>query len=903
MTYRSFTVIAILSLLALGVSVAHAGDAPPPGKWSFSHDKLISGENTPFYLRYMNGEKPLPPGAYYRFLIEPVSVQTLLFCPPSVGLELVAWHGELPNVKLSPSPVDGVGFRQVRLAFPDGLEAGASFALAIGNRNDEGKIVALVNPVPVENLTFEMYSGQEGELFEKPASDPAEAPQTLDPWALGGDSKKKERSWLQEGWTANLPKLDIKAAAATTIRLFAPTLIQTGEEFELRISVVDPFDSRAFPNYIGEITLTSEPNVMGLPEKVAFYQADNSVKAIGKISIKSPGVYRISARLGDGKVVVESNPIVVRKKVDTPIYWGTMHNHGAYSEGWGDSLDVTYEFARDVSGYDYFAMADHRGSVPTAGENQGRLLSWRLGHQVDSLESWKENIAKANEYHDPGRFVTLIGYEYSSGDISHHNIYVTEVKDNDDIFPAAYRNSAFEVYDKVQAADALFFPHSHADIMPFTRLEFRTTASGHPLTPVYEVYSDWGATFEPYGVWSMDSLYGGLRTPLGHSFLWALENGYKLGVISDTDTHTGLPGRRMTSGLAPWHRHPHGITAARMDKFDRDGLMEAYRTRRTYGTTGERIFLEVLANDVPMGQEFTTDDPFSIRVSVAGTAPIQRVTLYQGLTVVDERKLNGEREGTFVFEGLIPEEREKGYAVVAYQDDENRAWSSPIWVRRTSVPDLAWRRNSSGGLELVNYGAGIAENVVIVHSDSESPFTAEGIRGYEPGWDERAGYLWTVVKDNNRVAVYYRWRGQPITGSVQLKGAKDYTIDFAREWLLSDAEFNDDHKGHCTFKTGKPFTKVNAIGMDFLIDLDEAMPSSITLEFDESVTTYIGENKQEGRVITIPLDGRTSAGPLRIAATVTLEPGQHWSAPTTSGVWAADPGNDIIETDESNNQY
>ena len=64
-----------------------------------------------------------------------------------------------------------------------------------------------------------------------------------------------------------------------------------------------------------------------------------------------------------------------------------------------------------------------------------------------------------------------------------HRVYVTGVDDNEAIVPEVYRNGAFELREKMQKANALFIPHAHADIMPFTRLDLRTNTAGEPVSP------------------------------------------------------------------------------------------------------------------------------------------------------------------------------------------------------------------------------------------------------------------------------------------------------------------------------------------------------------------------------------------------------------------------------------
>lgn len=71
----------------------------------------------------------------------------------------------------------------------------------------------------------------------------------------------------------------------------------------------------------------------------------------------------------------------------------------------------------------------------------------------------------------------------------------------------------------------------------------------------------------------------------------------------------------------------------------REGLYEALKARRCYGTTGERIVLETYADDHMMGEEYTTNSPPEIVVKVAGTKNLESVELYRGLNKIYEYPL------------------------------------------------------------------------------------------------------------------------------------------------------------------------------------------------------------------------------------------------------------------------
>jgi len=874
-------------------------DGIAPGTWSVFPNVLVSGETTNLELRYIQGSKPLPAGAYHRILIEPLSVKTLFHCPPSTDLEVVPYIGALPDVKLQPKPVHGVGFRDVKIIFPDGLKAGTSFAVVIGNKDSDGQVRALVNPVPVHNLTFEIYSGLSNKKTEFVKGEGYE-----DPW---NKPQYKEYDWQLMGWAYALPRIDIMANKASALRLFAPSLVEPDKKFDLRIAVTDDFDSRAFPVYQDKVIIEPAKAVNGLINEVVFTLADSCTKLVKGLSISKPGIYRIKARLAEQQRIFESNPIVVRATVDASIYWGNIHNHGWYSECWGDNLDTFYGFARDISGMDFVGLSDHRGSLPRKGEGVSRLLRWRLGRQVDSLEAWMDTIEKANKYNEPPKFVTLFGYEWSSMDTGHNNVYFAEasVESMERLFTSKYTDYGFTMRELLRKSDSLFIPHKHADVFPYATLVEMDNAAGKPLTPVIEVYSDWGDIFYPFGKWDPDSRFGGTRNKWAHSYLWALENGYHLAAIGDSDSHTGLPGRRNPGGIAPHHDHPQGLTAVMTNDYTREGITNAYQNRQVYATTGERIFLDVRSDSARMGDTLYTDERFSIEVEVAGTDLIESISLYDGLKLVAKKLPDNERDVVMSFDGLLPTSIVRPYVVAVVQKDENRAYATPIWVRRASVPDLTWQEDADGTIYLINKGTAPAEDVSIWYSETEHPFTAAAIPGRECGWEDTAGFVWTDPKDNQKTVFHYRWHGEPIKGRVTMNGLKSYAFEFNRDFLFLGGKLDDHGDGTADFATGKMYTATHSHGFDIIAEVVPDRPAFVEIALECCQITLIGEENIKADRFRVALNGRKTNQKLCIETIGVVQPGQKRMLPHKYlGTYcSADPQNTIIESDETNNLW
>jgi len=119
------------------------------------------------------------------------------------------------------------------------------------------------------------------------------------------------------------------------------------------------------------------------------------VESVGSDLIpRTAGVYEAVVSDTGHEQVSVSNPVVVSD--DHPewqIYWGEIHGHTVLSDGFGRP-DAYYLYGRDVMGLDFCALSDH---------------DFRLAY--DNCRNWHTIERITAEFHDPGRFVTLLGFE------------------------------------------------------------------------------------------------------------------------------------------------------------------------------------------------------------------------------------------------------------------------------------------------------------------------------------------------------------------------------------------------------------------------------------------------------------------------------------------------------------
>lgn len=279
-------------------------------------------------------------------------------------------------------------------------------------------------------------------------------------------------------------------------------------------------------------------------------------------------------------------------------YWADLHAQSDATVGTGSEVEY-FTFGRDWAHLD---VMSHQG-------NDFQM----------SDEDWRRLNEVVGQFHQDGRFVVFPGYEWSAnspagGDrnviyreegqpilrSSHWQIPQTP---EDDLTPAHPADVLCErLHDRVGADDVVVAAHCggrYADIRKYfdPRVE-----------RLVEVVSCWGV-FE----W----------------LLWdALERGYRVGIMCNSDGHKGRPGAE-GPGAGQFGIFG-GLTCIQAESLTRRDVFEALLQRRCYGTTGPRIDLAFSVDDHPMGAVIEHRDRLRTIASVRGTAPLEALCLYRG---------------------------------------------------------------------------------------------------------------------------------------------------------------------------------------------------------------------------------------------------------------------------------
>jgi hypothetical protein len=394
------------------------------------------------------------------------------------------------------------------------------------------------------------------------------------------------------------PTLDVVGGGVHRLVVLAPTTVRAGEPFEALVKAEDVWGNPC-ERFEGEVKLgVKGAPVEGLPRGFTFRRGEFAVALMGGLRVEDPATEtRLTASYGWYRA--ESNVIRALGPGEAKTWWGDLHGQTRATVGTG-TIEEYFAFGREVALLD---MMCHQAN----------------DFQVTD-EEWQRLRREIARFHENGRCVIFVGYEWSGmtpgggdrnvmfrGDVAAlHRSSHAEVDDMrdaaTDCFPVTQLFDQFAGRD-----DVMLIPHiggRYADIVGF---------HAPALEPVVEIYSDWGR-FE----WLLED---------------ALKQGYKVGFVANSDGHKGRPGASHP-GASTFGAYG-GLTCVLAESLDREAIFDAIKARRCYAVTAaQRIHVELAVNGLPMGAEGRADGPVTIAGRVVGTGPIERIDIFRGLDII-----------------------------------------------------------------------------------------------------------------------------------------------------------------------------------------------------------------------------------------------------------------------------
>jgi len=398
----------------------------------------------------------------------------------------------------------------------------------------------------------------------------------------------------------------------------------------------------------GRLALSAAAGDVGGTTQADFPSDAHGSVAVEGVTVLGDGVARIQVADEQNGLMGLTNPICPEAApAGMRLFYGEIHSHTELSDG-GGTPDDSFRWARDTEGLDFSALADHF--------EDGQSYNYTLE------EKWRLTREAVARYHDPGRFVTLLGYEIGTLE-AHRNVYFADGEGRMIVEgPGGERVTMDNVFAKLAGTDYVLIPHAP---------KFHGINWHRPHDParqrLVEICSQWGISEE-----------GG---PL--SVRHALDLGYKLGFTGGTDNHSAEPG----------HPDLGGITGVYAEALTRRAIFDALLARRCFATNGDRMILTSEVNGTFMGGELSlgADVPRLVRGRAIACEAIDEVEVVRNGQVVHAARGGGRADVSLEWEdgeGLaarapqreLTDERFAYYYLRARTVTGRLGWTSPVWV-------------------------------------------------------------------------------------------------------------------------------------------------------------------------------------------------------------------------------
>ncbi|MFT5400464.1 MAG: hypothetical protein ACI9LO_003178 [Planctomycetota bacterium] len=416
------------------------------------------------------------------------------------------------------------------------------------------------------------------------------------------------------------PIISIVPGPPAGFKAVIPTERRLNQAFRLSIKGEDRWGN---PSNLcdQQFRLRANLAVEGLPDSVQFKPGAFAV-VIDDLEVTQAGNLIVELIDDDGQVVCRSNPCRFVESLELAPYWGDLHGQSEETIGTNSARDF-YEFARDKA---FLDICVHQG-------NDFQITS--------AFWQWLNELSA--EFTVDNEFIVFPGWEWSGntglgGDrnVLHlhegrpiHRSSHALVDDLSDIDSDA--TSATDLFTALEGEACTVFAHiggRYADIK---------VAHDDRLEKAVEVHSAWG-TFE----WLIED---------------AFEQGYRVGIVSNSDGHKGRPGASHP-GSTKFGAYG-GLTCVLAPEFTRAGIMQGLQQRHHYGTTGNRVILDTRVA-FPAPAKLFDDDPslgdidfvpsdsammgdilqsdaveVSFSIDVHSASPIERIDIRNGLETIE----------------------------------------------------------------------------------------------------------------------------------------------------------------------------------------------------------------------------------------------------------------------------
>lgn len=395
------------------------------------------------------------------------------------------------------------------------------------------------------------------------------------------------------------PTVQIVPDKVAKLVVISPTTVEANKRFNFLIKIEDQWGNPCIKQS-GFFEIINY-KIFGLKNsQVSFRQGKALV--VGVLTKENTTFY-IEAKYK--KYFAISNPITTVNKNSLKTYWADLHWQSEETQGTNPLIDNT-EFAKE------YALLD--------------VVSCQGNDFLVDNQLWKKTKAMAKKYSKEQNFLFFLGYEWSGQGGKGGDRNVIYLENNAAIHRVSHAlvNGFSDIQTDCLTVEELLEKLKDQKVLMIAHVGGRCSEldkHDENIERLIEIHSDWG-TFEWF-------------------YFEALERGYQVGVVANSDNHNGRPGSSYP-GLEEFDCQG-GLTGILAPALDKKTIFNALHKRHCYATTGARIGLDVKCvyqtkvkhDEALIGEKLPGgSSPIELKINCYGASPIEKLEIFNKSKVI-----------------------------------------------------------------------------------------------------------------------------------------------------------------------------------------------------------------------------------------------------------------------------
>lgn len=295
------------------------------------------------------------------------------------------------------------------------------------------------------------------------------------------------------------------------------------------------------------------------------------------------------------------------------LYWGDLHNHCSVSYGHGS---VEQALLRAAQQLDFCSITGHAfwPDMPTDREQYAEIIDYHNAGFATLAKNWERLVRLQAKSTREGSLIAFPSYEWHSMKYGDHNVYAVGPD-----LPLTNAEDLPGLRTVCQKSNAIAIPH-HIGYAAGCR-GINWDAYRPECSPFVEGYSLHGCSVDDRSPYPM--LHDMGPRDAGSTAEAGWSRGHRFGIVGGTDHHGAYPGS-----------HGDGRMGVFAKNLTREAIWEAFRAKRVFAATGDRIDARLFVEDAWIGETVRQPGTRHLKIQVAAADSLDKVELLKNGRVV-----------------------------------------------------------------------------------------------------------------------------------------------------------------------------------------------------------------------------------------------------------------------------